>query len=163
MVLGLVQYRLSKRHLGEAGLRPGQEKPLNGLERAGLICGSAAIVLVVGLGLAGVLQFNPVTLARGTSNFIVAIAVLYFAYVLLFFGLDKTEKQRVGVIIVLFLAAALFWAGFEQAGSSFNLFAKRYTARCLDWFSYEVPGGLVPGARPGLHHHACAGHGRVVG
>jgi len=139
MVLGLVQYRLSKRHLGEAGLRPGQEKPLNGPERAGLVSGIALTVLVVGLGLAGVVQFSPVALARGTTTFIVAVGMFYFAYVLLFCGLDKTEKQRVGVIIILFFAAALFWAGFEQAGSSFNLFAKRYTARHLDWFNYEVP------------------------
>jgi POT family proton-dependent oligopeptide transporter len=43
------------------------------------------------------------------------------------------------MILVLFFASALFWAGFEQAGSSFNLFAERYTVRYLSWFHYEVP------------------------
>src|SRR5262249_32617728 len=37
------------------------------------------------------------------------------------------QKLRVGVIVILCTAGALFWAGFEQAGSSFNLFADRYT------------------------------------
>jgi POT family proton-dependent oligopeptide transporter len=38
------------------------------------------------------------------------------------------------VIVVLVLACALFWSGFEQAGSSLNLFADRYTDRDLGWF-----------------------------
>jgi len=70
---------------------------------------------------------------------ILAIAVAFFAYVFLFCHLTRVEKERVGVILVLFLTSALFWAGFEQAGSSFNLFAERYTMRYLDWFHYEVP------------------------
>ena len=43
------------------------------------------------------------------------------------------------MILVLFLTSALFWSGFEQAGSSFNLFAERYTARFVEWFQYDVP------------------------
>jgi len=43
--------------------------------------------------------------------------------------LDDAEKKRVGVILALFIASALFWMGFEQVGSSFNLFAMRYTVR----------------------------------
>jgi len=148
MVLGLIQYRLSRYHLGTAGLRPGQEKPLNGLERAVPLCGVAAVALIFGLGMAGVIQLNPVTLARGAKNFIATIGAIYFVCVLLFFGLDPTEKRRVAVIIVLFLSAALFWAGFEQAGSSFNLFADRYTARHLGGFDYEVPAGWFQSLGP---------------
>src|SRR5690606_20707002 len=33
--------------------------------------------------------------------------------------------------------AAMFWAGFEQAGSSLNLFAERYTDRFIGGF--EIP------------------------
>ena len=35
------------------------------------------------------------------------------------------------------MTSAFFWSGFEQAGSSFNLFAQRYTDRTL--FGWEVP------------------------
>jgi POT family proton-dependent oligopeptide transporter len=146
MVLGLVQFRFTKKFLGTAGLRPGHEKPLSGLLRAGLFGGVAAIVLVVGLSLIGILKVNPITLAHGAKNFIVTIAVIYFACVLLFFGLDQAEKKRVGVIIILFISAALFWAGFEQAGSTFNLFAERYTERHL--FSYEIPAGWFQSLGP---------------
>jgi POT family proton-dependent oligopeptide transporter len=41
------------------------------------------------------------------------------------------------VIVVLVAACAVFWAGFEQAGSSLNLFAERYTIR--DFGRFEIP------------------------
>src|SRR5881628_637769 len=36
------------------------------------------------------------------------------------------EWKRIGAVVVLFLAASLFWAAYEQAGSTLNLFADRY-------------------------------------
>jgi POT family proton-dependent oligopeptide transporter len=107
-----------------------------------------AIVLVVGLSLAGTIRINPIALARSTRTFIVAVAILYFAWVLLFFDLERTEKKRVGVIVILFIAAALFWAGFEQAGSTFNLFAERYTARNLGLFDFVIPTGWFQSLGP---------------
>jgi POT family proton-dependent oligopeptide transporter len=148
MVLGLIQYRLSKQSLGNSGLHPGQEKPLNGLERTGLFCGVAAVLLPVGLSITGAVRINPVMLARGAKYVIAAMAAIYFICVLLFFGLDQAEKRRVGVIVVLFAAAVLFWTGFEQVGSSFNLFADRYTARHLGWFNYDVPAGWFQSLGP---------------
>jgi POT family proton-dependent oligopeptide transporter len=67
------------------------------------------------------------------------VALVYFAYVFLFLKLESDEKKRVGVIVVLFITAALFWAGFEQAGSSFNLFADRFTNRALSWLNFALP------------------------
>src|SRR6185503_18149051 len=105
MVLGLVQYRATAKHLGEVGLRPGQDKRLNRKERAVLVWGCGVVVLAVAFSLTGLVRINPVTLAKSTSKFIVAVGLLYFASVLLFFDLDKTEKKRVGVIVILFIAA----------------------------------------------------------
>jgi POT family proton-dependent oligopeptide transporter len=62
--------------------------------------------------------------------------------------LDKAEKWRVGVIVILFISSALFWAGFEQAGSSFNLFAQRYTARHIGLIDYEIPAGWFQSLGP---------------
>jgi POT family proton-dependent oligopeptide transporter len=87
--------------------------------------------------MAGWVKFNPAAIATVMAYVILAIAVLYFVVVFLFCGLNKIEKERVGVILVLFIASALFWAGFEQAGSSFNLFAERNTVR--DFGTFEVP------------------------
>ncbi len=138
MVLGLIQYRLSGKYLGQAGLWPGSDR---GLDRNPV---SAALALT----LTGLLTINPVAVAHGTTTFIVGVAVVYFACVLLFYKLDRTEKQRMGVILILFIAAALFWAGFEQAGSSFNLFADRYTERTLALVHYVVPAGWFQSLGP---------------
>lgn len=51
--------------------------------------------------------------------------------------LSAAEWKRLGVIGVLFVFAALFWAAFEQAGSSLNLFADKYTR--LTFFGKEFP------------------------
>ena len=48
-------------------------------------------------------------------------------------------KKPVGVIIILFLFAIIFWACYEQAGSSFNLFARDFTDRNV--FGREFPAG----------------------
>ena len=41
------------------------------------------------------------------------------------------------MIFILFIGAALFWSGFDQGGSSFNIFAKEYTDRII--FGWEYP------------------------
>jgi proton-dependent oligopeptide transporter, POT family len=56
------------------------------------------------------------------------------------------EKRRLMVIFWIFLLAALFWAGFEQAGSSMNLFAERETDRIFGpygWMGMPVVVVLV--------------------
>jgi POT family proton-dependent oligopeptide transporter len=68
--------------------------------------------------------------------------LLYFAWIFASGGLSRAEKRRVGVILVLFVSSAIFWAGFEQAGSSFNLFAERFTERTWHFWDYdEIPAG----------------------
>src|SRR5262249_54779132 len=47
------------------------------------------------------------------------------------------EKKRFVVIAVLYVAGALFWSAFEQAGSTLNLFAERSTDRYA--FGYNYP------------------------
>jgi len=51
--------------------------------------------------------------------------------------LSLIEKQRLIVVLVLSFFSIIFWLAFEQAGSSMNLFASRYTNRDLGFF--EVP------------------------
>ena len=146
MVLGLVQFRLSRGLLGSAGLQRGNDRPLNAVECYGLMAVIAAAVAVVGLSMSGALKLNPIAMAQGMTTVILGIGVLYFVSVFLFCGLNKVEKERVAVILVLFLASALFWSGFEQAGSSFNLFAERMTNR--HWLGIEIPAGWYQALGP---------------
>ena len=145
MLLGLTQYRATEKYLGDAGLRRDSE-PLTGRFRTGLLAGAALISILILLFFLKIIVIDPVVLARYTSLFIVAIAIVYFGILFLFGGLDATEKKRVLVIVVLFIASALFWAGFEQSGSSFNLFADRFTRRTF--FNFEIPTGWFQSLGP---------------
>lgn len=108
--------------------------------------GVGVIAAVVILALTGVLQFDPVSVAEGTGVFIVCLAAAYFTWILTFGGLTSQEKKRVGVIAAFFVGAAMFWSGFEQAGSSLNLFAERYTQR--EFFGWTMPASWLQSINP---------------
>jgi POT family proton-dependent oligopeptide transporter len=48
----------------------------------------------------------------------------------------STEWKRLSVIVIFFLVAILFWGAYEQAGSTLNLFADRFTRTELFGFSF---------------------------
>lgn len=138
MLIGLLQFHLTKRHLGSAGLAPAPaDAPARARAWRTLWFGLAAIGIVIVAIASGLLRLDIVRVAQGAGVVMVAIAVLFFGSVLLKGGLTPLERRRVYVIIVFFLCSALFWAGFEQAGSSFNLFARDYTDRSFlgGWFA----------------------------
>ena len=69
-----------------------------------------------------------------------------FSWLILGKGWTVEERKRSGAILVLFLASALFWASFEQAGSTLSLFAERSTDRHVlgfefpaSWFQFVQP------------------------
>jgi POT family proton-dependent oligopeptide transporter len=72
--------------------------------------------------------------AAGYSLLILCVG--FFGW--LFFAADWTpeERKRLYVIAVLFVAAALFWSLFEQAGSTLNLFADRDTRTSVFGWSF---------------------------
>ena len=86
---------------------------------------------------AGILRLDLYGVAQGTGYFMLGLAILYFASLLLFAKLTGAEKKRIVLIFIFFMAAVLFWAGFEQAGSSLNLFTDRMTNRNL--FGFNIP------------------------
>jgi POT family proton-dependent oligopeptide transporter len=52
--------------------------------------------------------------------------------------LTRDEWKRIGAIGVLFVFSAVFWMSFEQAGSSFTLFAEQLTRKNLFGFSFPA-------------------------
>jgi POT family proton-dependent oligopeptide transporter len=132
MLVGLMQYRLTGHYLGDAGLAPQGTTPAERRRSAWwLLAGLAllaAAILAVG---SGAVSVDAGQLADGLGKFMALLAVVFFGSVFAFGGLDATEKKRVGVIVVFFLCACLFWAGFEQAATTLNLFARDLTDRSL--------------------------------
>ena len=51
-------------------------------------------------------------------------------------SLSSEDKRRLVVVILLCFFSLLFWTAFEQAGSSFNLFAERHTRTEFLGFSF---------------------------
>ncbi len=98
---------------------------------------------------------DPVAISVGANWVMIALVAGYFAYLLLFAGLDRTERSRAWAMVALAVACAMFWAGYEQAGASFNLFAERYTE--LDVLGWQMPAGVLQAVNPTVHHPVCAG------
>ena len=142
MLFGLIQFALTRKHMGAAGLKParattGDDAVFRRRSWLGVWASLALVgVLLIG-GLTGLIRYDAVGLAQSASYVIVLVTAAFFAYVLGLGGLSSGERGRVIVIAVLIFAAAVFWAGFEQAGSSLNLFAERYTVR--DFGNFTVP------------------------
>jgi len=142
MAFGLVLYKIQEKYLGEAGLKPHPTSEAERTRGFRILWGaSAAAVVLVALMFLGVIPVNVGQLAEWAGYAMSSLGIAYFAGVLLFAKLTREERGRVGVIAIFFLCAAMFWAGFEQAATTFNLFAQDYTNRAL-------LGGLFP---EGMH------------
>jgi POT family proton-dependent oligopeptide transporter len=154
MSLGVLQFVLTRRHLGDAGLHPRTHEGAIverkfGREWYSVIAGLGVVAAIVALAWIGVIPVNAVTLSRYTAGLIVVMALAYFAYLLFMAGLDKVERDRVIVVMVLFVASATFWSGFEQAGSTLNLFAERYTDRVVDSLGgWTIPAEWLQAVNP---------------
>ncbi len=146
MLFGLLQFVSTRHYLGAAGRERAPDSQRGSWYP--VIALVAIIVVIAALSITGTIQIDPVAVSAAASWLIVLLAVAYFAYLLFFAGLSPIERGRVYVLIALFVGCATFWAGFEQMGASFNLFAARYTERHL--FGWEMPAGVLQAVNPFL-------------
>ena len=142
MFLGLVQYKLGERHLRGAGDLETTKTPeaVRAGERKFYFIAIGVMLFVALLGYlitTGTLGLTLEELAGALGIVTVAITVLFFGYIIFAGGHTTLERKRLGVIFWLFILAALFWSGFEQAGSSLNLFARDLTDR-------DILGTVIP-------------------
>jgi POT family proton-dependent oligopeptide transporter len=114
MTLGLLQYVLGGTRLGTVGFL--REPPKEAGKLWLLVAGAVAL-----LGTALILS------GQYRDYLIVGSAAVLFAWLLLKGAENSIERKRIAAIALLFIFATLFWAGFEQAGSSLTLFADRIT------------------------------------
>jgi POT family proton-dependent oligopeptide transporter len=154
MALGVLQYYFTQRHLGNAGQYNAQPSAKAGKPTGKappwrqLWIGVALAAIALAMCSLGWIAVDPLILAQTTTALIVTMAVLYFGYLFTVADLSAEERRRAVVIVVLFLGSALFWSGYEQAGSSLNLFAERYTDRSIGWLHFVVPTGWFQSLNP---------------
>ena len=143
MVLGLIQFRLGYGPLGDAGVLRTDKSPEQLARSCRRFYGvfTAILLALISFGLLVSNGTIPVTLPDIAQSMVVGvlgIIGLYFFYVVFFGGHTRGETRKILVIFWLFLLAALFWSGFEQAGSSLNIFARDYTDRTLGSWTYAA-------------------------
>ncbi len=127
MTGGVIQYALGGKFLGTAGLSTSGTDQDFRIFRRVLIGAILAVVLATGLTLSGAVSFSAEKISDAFGFFLAAVCVVFFAWLLSAKGYSPVEKRRFWAILVLFIASAAFWAAYEQAGSTLNLFAERNT------------------------------------
>lgn len=137
MGFGLVQYRRGADRLSPASRVAGQ--PADARARAvltgGLVLGALGL-LAVGTAL-GLGWLSVGALSDAFALVLVAVTAAFFMTMLRGAHWTVEERQRLVMILLLFVGAAVFWSLFEQGGSTLNLFAERATDRVVA--GYEFP------------------------
>jgi POT family proton-dependent oligopeptide transporter len=127
MAIGVIQYALGAKYLGQAGLTSvGTEADRKLFFR--VLAGFVGVVAIcAALTFLGVMNPTAEKLSDIFGTGLLLVVVVFFGWLLTSKDYTAIERRRFWVILVLFLAAALFWSAFEQAGSTLNLFAERNT------------------------------------
>src|SRR6185295_17921429 len=142
MALGLIQYTLGGKRLGGVGLEPARpEDPAawarqRGQLLRGLAIAGGVLVLFAGLVAAGVIPLTIEQLVKTLGWVLIVFPLAYFAFLLSGKEWTPVERRRLGAVVILFLFASMFWSAFEQAGSTLNLFAERFTRNSLLGFAF---------------------------
>ena len=150
MTFALVQYVAGQRHLRGAGeLKEDSTQPERiatawrqfyiGLGILLALCSAGWILSTTG-------AFTLASFAESVFYVVTALFLLYFAFVIFVVARDHVERQRLTVCFLLCLGAAMFWSGFEQAGSALSLFTRDLTDRTL--FGAEITAGALQSVNP---------------
>ncbi len=139
MLLGLVIFASTQKYLKNVGLPPSYDESEIRLRSSSYfkillwVVGTAALVY------GAIILFNSISETASTwftrLAFVIGAAIVI--YIISTNTSGKQQWSRVGVILILAFFNVLFWAGFEQAGGTFNLFAEQKTDRLLG--SFTIP------------------------
>ena len=101
MLFGVIQYRLTEKNLGTAGLEPTKlDDPVlqanrdKNIKRGLIFLGVALAALLIFLCV-GIFTIDPAVVAKVATYLLVGSIVLYFGYVLFFEELTKEEKNKI--------------------------------------------------------------------
>jgi len=139
MLIGLAQYLAGYRGLGSVGLAATNPATPPERRRAGIqaLAGLAiiAVVLVIAFGVLG-LGIADITVLF--TFVVVGIAIFYFSRLFKQPQLTSVDRDRLWAFLYLFLAAVVFWAIYDQGGSTINEFAEKFTNMDAGFFTIPI-------------------------
>ena len=149
MLLGMLQFYFSQKIFGDIGLKPKKNtervetlefegdrlNPFTTLQKILIyIVSIAAITWVINDPMSKIAGVNLLKIGeKDFSNIVILSALLLFLVLLVLriIRYPKITRERMLAIIFFAICTILFWASFEQAGSTMTIFAKNYTSRIL--------------------------------
>ena len=139
MVLSFFWFWFGRRQLGAIGRPPAERNGTSSLLY--VVIGAAVAVPIVYLLLARV--------GAGILGYVLAALFVGLSLMLLVEGIreGKVQRDKVIVMLVLFLFNILFFMFFEQAGSSFNFLAENIVDRQM-FGGWEFPTGWFQSVNP---------------
>ncbi|MFI9508809.1 peptide MFS transporter [Nocardia sp. NPDC052566] len=143
MAIGLTQYVIFRRNLGDAGKHV--PNPLTRGEVRPVIAAVVVVVLAVAAAWAtGLLTLD--NLADVTTGVIVVASMIYFVVMLTSAKVSTVERSRVRAFIPLFIANAVFWSLFQQM---FTMLAV-YSDERINWtiFGWTAPSNWISSVEP---------------
>jgi POT family proton-dependent oligopeptide transporter len=144
MIAGLLIFVLGKRKLEGKGEPPDPVRLT-----APYFAGMSLQTVVVVLSFAVVPLLYWLLHHKAIADLILLVALGVVVVQLLraaFAGGDKIQRDRIFVLMILMMFNVVFWACFEQAGSSLTLFADRNVDR--DIFGWEMPASMTQSFNP---------------
>ncbi len=155
MIISLIIFYIGQKHLGSAGFPPSRQitekTKIEGrdwsdiaLWAVGMIVVVVAVVFAWSAFLGSIWDMVPgiIKLAGGIGLIIAALG----GFVVTNRDNTREEWERIISIVILSLFVIFFWAGFEQAGGTMNLFAYEQTDRHI--LGWEMPATWFQGVNP---------------
>ncbi len=139
MAFGLVHFYFTKPNLMGVAAEPTQALSKKGASYTYAIIG-AFLVALAGITFATItemISLNAEVLRDAAQKAFMLIFLLSFALIFFLGGLSKIEKKGMAALFLVCVASTCFWLGFEQAGSSLNLFTRDFTDR--SFLGFEIP------------------------
>ncbi|MCF2948449.1 peptide MFS transporter [Paraglaciecola aquimarina] len=139
MGLGLIQFYLTTPELKGVGAEPTVKMSEKAQKLSWTVIGAfmLSLTFITVLLMNGTMTFNAAVVADSFA--IIATSLFFICFFAIFFfgNTSADEKRQLISLLLVCIASIFFWMGFEQAGSSLNLFGQDYTQRMIGTF--EIP------------------------
>ncbi len=137
MLAGLAQFIVGTRGMGSLGVAP--DDPMDAAQRKSFYRRFAAGAVVVAAIVA--LDFLVIRASANAIELLITLVILvvpvvWFTRTLRRERTNRPQFNRVLVLLALFVAAAVFWLVYDQAGSTLSIFAEQNTKNSFLGFSF---------------------------